>query len=205
MKRCVIIGGADIYNYARIKSQFLPNDYYVFCDSGLRHKTSLRIKPDLIIGDFDSHIKPKCDTEIIELPGIKDDTDTVFAVKEAMSRGFSDFLLVGVIGNRLDHSLANTSILLMLDDNNLRGKIVDDYSEIEILSCEAKTINERFSYFSLLSIFGNVSGVNISNAKYTLINAEIKANYQYAVSNEPLEGGAKVSVSDGKMLLIKVY
>ena len=205
MNRCVIIGGADINDYARIKSQFLPNDYYIFCDSGLKHITSLKVKPDLIIGDFDSYTKPKCDTEIIELPVDKDDTDTVFAVKEAIKRGFRDFLLVGVVGNRLDHSLANTSLLLMLDEHNLQGKIIDNYSEIEILSKQEKRIDDSFSYFSLLSVFGDATGVNIYNAKYPLNDAEIRANYQFAVSNEPLKNGARVSLKNGKLLLIKVY
>ena len=69
--------------------------------------------------------------ETIILPHEKDDTDTVYAVKEAVSRGFSDFLLIGVIGDRFDHSLGNISILLMLDSLGKTAKIVDDYSEME--------------------------------------------------------------------------
>ena len=98
MKRCVIVGGADINNYEYIKSCLRNDDFIVFCDSGLKHLESLRVNPGLIVGDFDSHDNPHLGVETIVLPCEKDDTDTVFAVKEAIKRGFDDFLLIGVVG-----------------------------------------------------------------------------------------------------------
>ena len=98
MKRCVIVGGADINNYEYIKSCLRNDDFIVFCDSGLKHLESLQVNPGLIVGDFDSHDNPHLGVETIVLPCEKDDTDTVFAVKEAIKRGFDDFLLIGVVG-----------------------------------------------------------------------------------------------------------
>lgn len=98
MKRCVIVGGADINNYEYIKSCLRNDDFIVFCDSGLNHLESLQVNPGLIVGDFDSHDNPHLGVETIVLPCEKDDTDTVFAVKEAIKRGFDDFLLIGVVG-----------------------------------------------------------------------------------------------------------
>ena len=205
MKRCVIVGGADIGNYDFIREMLRADDYIVFCDSGLKHMTELQVKPDLIVGDFDSYENPHLDVETIVLPCIKDDTDTVFAVKEAVKRGFLDFLLVGVIGARLDHSLCNVSLLLYLDSLGKAGCIIDDYSEMEIVSSKAALIDERYSFFSLLNITGSVKGINISGAKYELTDAEISCEYQYGVSNEVTPGKtATVSVADGKLLLIKI-
>lgn len=203
--RCVIIGGADIGNYDRIKSYIKPDDFFVFCDSGLKHINGLNVNPSLIIGDFDSHPKPETDTEIIVLPCEKDDTDTVYAIKEAERRGFDDFLLIGVVGNRLDHTLVNVSILNHLFERKEKGVIIDDFSEMEIAGSETTYIDDVFSYFSLLNIFGISEGVTIKNAKYTLDNATITSEYQYATSNEVIKGKtAEVTVSNGKLLLIKV-
>ena len=164
----------------------------------------LQIEPSLIVGDFDSHVNPHLDVETIVLPCEKDDTDTVFAVKEAVKRGFEDFLLVGVVGARLDHTLANTSILLYLDALGKKGRIIDDYSEMEIVSSEPISISEEFSFFSLLNITGCVKGITVTGAKYPLQDAEITCEYQYGVSNEVLAGeSATVSVKEGKLLLIK--
>jgi len=205
LKRCVIIGGAQIINYDKIKEHLNKDDFNIFCDSGLRHEEELKLKPDLIVGDFDSYKNPDTDIETIVLPCEKDDTDTVYAVKEALKRGFDEFLLIGVVGARLDHTLGNVSILLMLDSAGKKAKIVDDYSEMEIVSDKPVFIDNSFLYFSLLNISGLARGIDIENAKYPLKNAEITCEYQYGISNEVLPGKlAKVSLKEGRLLLIKV-
>lgn len=204
MKRCVIVGGADINNYEYIKNCLHNDDFVVFCDSGLKHLEYLQVTPGLIVGDFDSHKNPNLDVETIVLPCEKDDTDTVYAVKEAIKRGFDEFLLIGVIGGRLDHTLGNVSILLHLESLGKKGKIIDDYSEMEIVSKEPAFIDDSYAFFSLLNITGTAKGVTIRNAKYPLDNAEITCEYQYAVSNEVISGKiAEVFVQNGKALLIK--
>ncbi len=205
MKRCVIVGGADINNYGFIRGKISPDDFVVFCDSGLKHLEPLSVKPGLIVGDFDSHENPHLDVETIVLPCEKDDTDTVYAVKEAINRGFDNFILIGVVGARLDHTLGNVSILLYLDSLGKKGCIIDDYSEMEIVSDKPVSICDQYAFFSLLNITGCAKGITITGAKYPLTDAEIPCEYQYGVSNEVLQGmEATVSVGYGKLLLIKI-
>lgn len=206
MKRCIIVGGTDISNYDRINAQIKSNDFVIFCDSGLKHMEKLAVKPSLIVGDFDSHENPHLDIETIVLPCEKDDTDTVFALKEAIERGYTEFLLIGVIGARLDHTLGNVYILEYLDELGLKGKIIDDYSEMELVSREPAYIEDSYAFFSLINIIGTAKGITIQNAKYSLKDAEITCGYQYGVSNEVLsEQTAKVTVKEGKLLLIKDF
>jgi len=205
MKRCVIIAGAEIVNYEYVRSHIREDDYIIFCDCGLKHMDRLGCRPDLIVGDFDSYVKPDMDAEIIELPQEKDDTDTFYAAKEAMKRGYKEFLFAGVIGNRLDHSLANVSVLLMLDTNGCRAIAVDDYSQMEIISGGKNYIEDSFSYFSLINISGETRDVTITNAKYCIEHADIHCDYQYGVSNEVIPGKtAEVIIGSGRALLIKV-
>ena len=205
MKRCVIIGGAEIREYAYIRSRLREDDFIVCCDSGLRHLDALKAKPNLIVGDFDSHCNPHLDVETIVLPREKDDTDSVYAVKEMVKRGCDEFLLLGVIGARLDHTLGNVSILLYLDALGKRASIIDDYSEMEIVSRTPAEIDERYAFFSLLNISGCAKGIDIENAKYPLHDGEITCEYQYGVSNEVLPGQtARVTVRCGRLLLVKV-
>ena len=205
MRRCIIIGGAEITRYDQVKSYLSTGDYAIYCDSGLRHREALELAPDLIVGDFDSHPDPRLPVETITLPREKDDTDTVYAVKEALKRGFEDFLLLGLVGGRLDHSLGNVSILLYLDSLGKRGLIVDDYSEMEIVSRQEAEVGPEFPYFSLLNISGTARGITLENAKYPLKDAEIRCDYQYGVSNEPLPGKtARICLKEGRLLLIRV-
>lgn len=205
MSRCVIVSAAEIKNYEKIKTYLRPTDFFIFCDAGLNHQEKLGVTPNLIVGDFDSAQKPETSIETIQLPREKDDTDTFFAVKEALRRGFDNFLFLGVIGNRFDHSLCNISCLLYLYEKNIPAMILDDYSEMSVVGKTPVEISENCSFFSLMNITGDVSGVTIKNAKYTLENAEIKASYMYGSSNEVIPGKiAEVSVANGQLLLIRV-
>lgn len=206
MKRCVIIGGAGICRYDRIRSSLRQDDWFVFCDGGLNHRQALGVEPDLIVGDFDSCEQPETDKETIVLPREKDDTDTVYAVKEAVRRGYTEFLLTGVTGERFDHTFGNVSVLLYLDSLGLNARITDDYSEMEIVSRKTAEVSDSWSYFSLLNISGTAKGISIRDAKFPLDDGEITSEYQFGISNEVLPGRtARISVREGRLLLVKVY
>lgn len=240
--RAVVVCGAKIKDYEFVCSYFKDDDFFIYCDSGLKHEndimsttTEMRCnsdimstdeklscaggimstnrkelgRADLIIGDFDSHEYPDGrDVEIIKLPREKDDTDSVYAVKEAVKRGFDSFLMVGVIGDRLDHGLVNVYALIYLYENNIDALIVDDFSEMKLIgNRKSESVEKSWPYFSLVAIAGEAKGVTIKNAKYELEDAVIKPSYQYATSNEPLnDSGAEdalISVKDGYLLLMK--
>jgi thiamine pyrophosphokinase len=213
MHRCVIVAAGQILDYGRARSFLKGDDFFIFCDGGLSHAEGLCVKPDIIVGDFDS-----CDSsdlskyagtsghpEIIKLPREKDDTDTMFAVKLALERGYSDFLLLGAMGGRFDHALGNLSVLLYLEGLGKKALLVDDYSAMQIVGRQPLYIEDKCSYFSVLTVAGDVSGVNIKNAKYPLENAKLSADFQLGISNEVLPGKlAEVSVACGRVLVVIV-
>lgn len=206
MKRCVIIGGAPIKNYDTASKYLKKDDFVIFCDSGLIHLEALGVKADLIVGDFDSHEKPQTEVETIILPCEKDDTDTMFAIKEGIRRGFEEFLILGGVGGRFDHSLGNVSSLLYLHSKGKNAILVDDYSEMSVVSRENVYVEDKFSYFSLLNISGCAKGIEVEDAKYPLIDAEITCEYPYGISNEVIKGKqARIRVKEGRLLLIKVW
>ena len=206
----MIVAAGEIHNYGSAISFLRKDDYFIFCDGGLSHAESLGIKPNLIVGDFDS-----CDSdvlskyeeqsEIIKLPREKDDTDTLYAVKLAVERGYSDFLILGAMGGRFDHALGNISILLYLEGLGKKAVLIDDYSVMQIAGSKPLLIEDNCSYFSVLTVAGDVSGVTIKNAKYPLENASLSADFQLGISNEVLPGKvAEVSVEHGRVLVVTV-
>lgn len=214
-KRCVIIGGADISDYSRMRGYLRADDFTIYCDSGLKHLGGLGAEPSLIVGDWDSHEDPHMDVETITLPVAKDDTDTVYAMKEGIKRGFSEFLLLGAVGARLDHTLVNLYILTALENRGCHGAIADDWSEMELISSgtdeEGKnhpgtaSVEDRYPFFSLVALEGQADGVSIRGAKFGLDKASIGPDYQYATSNEVLPGDtAEITVEDGRLLLLKI-
>ncbi|HAG69642.1 MAG TPA: thiamine diphosphokinase [Lachnospiraceae bacterium] len=206
-KRCVIVGGAPIGDYDRVRAFLSGNDYYIYCDCGLVHEKELGRQPDLIVGDFDSFERPERDIETIVLPREKDDTDTVYAAKEAVRRGFEDFLLIGMTGGRFDHSFANTGLLLMLDGLHKTALLVDDHSEMEIVSESPCEVNDSFPFFSLLAVDGPAEGVTVTGARYGIEDYRLSADMAcLGVSNEVLKGEtARIRVTGGRLLLVRVY
>ena len=211
-KRCVIVAASNISNYTFV-SKFLnqDSDYYIVVDGGLKHCSLLGIKPNLIVGDFDSYpnfnVKDYKGVDVITLSPAKDDTDSFYAAKYALSKGFDDFLFIGAVGDRFDHSLVNISILSFLIEKECRVKIIDDYSVIRMLkSNDEVVVDDNCKFFSTLAINGNADGVNITGAKYPLDNGLITCSFQYGVSNEPIKGKeVKVKIKKGFLLLIEVY
>lgn len=63
---------------------------------------------------------------------------------------------------------------------------MDDYSEMQIVSKDEVSIEDKYPFFSLLNITGCARGITIRDAKYPLDGAEITCEYQYGVSNEIL-------------------
>ena len=205
-KRCVIIGGAGIEDYGLMRGWLRGDDYVIYCDSGLRHMEGLGARPSLIVGDFDSCDDPHMDVETITLPVAKDDTDSVYAARVGEARGFTEFLLLGVVGARTDHTLVNLYILTMLADCGCRGVIVDDWSEMELICAgdEPAQVEDKYPFFSLVALEGPARGVTIKNAKFCIEDAQIGPSYQYATSNEVLPGKtAEITIKEGRLLLIK--
>lgn len=205
MSRCIIVGGAPIESYDCYRQVLREDDFLIYCDGGLKHEAGLGRVPSLVVGDFDSYEKPDRNLEIIHLPREKDDTDTVYAIKEGLKRGYQEFVLMGVCGGRLDHTLGNVYALLYLRSHGARGRILDDYSEMELVGEETVLITDAFPYFSLVNIIGQAEGIYIEDAKYTLTDGTIESEYQYGISNEVVPGKvARVRVEVGELLLIKV-
>ncbi len=207
MRRCVIIASSQIQDYEKIKSHLHTDDFFVFCDGGLYHMEQLRVKPNYIVGDFDSYLNDlPTDVPIERLPCVKDDTDTVAAAKLMLQKGFSDFLLIGFTGQRLDHTLANIGVLLMLHDHHATAKMIDDYGEMYIADQTPILLNKGCcSFFSLMSVDGPFSDVTISGAKYPLHNASVMPSYQYAISNEITEEQCQITIGRGRALFVKIY
>ena len=178
-----------------------------------------------VVGTGNDIPKNSSQEKIIRLPTEKDDTDLFYAAKYALNQGFTDFLILGAIGQRFDHSLCNISLLFYIFQKGRKALIVDDYAEMQIIGQVISQHNEghpqednnskknitghvsdTFSFFSRMCVSGRADGVTIKNAKYPLLDATIQPEWQYAVSNQVLPGQtAEITVKSGQLLLIKDF
>ena len=111
-KICAIVGASPAANIAFIQTALQKADFIICADGGWDYVHAAGKQPQLMIGDFDSaEIALPEQVEVVTLPTNKDDTDLLAAVKEGLKRGYTQFLLLGALGGRTDHTYGNLCVL----------------------------------------------------------------------------------------------
>lgn len=202
MIRCVIVGAAPFTDAAYLKTYIQPQDYVIAADGGQRLLAAMGISADLIIGDFDSSSKPSTgDCRV--LPTRKDDTDVMAAVRSALTDGATSFTLLGCMGGRFDHTMANVFVLYYLQAHGADGVMVDEHHEVSLLTAGCHTVPVRKGwYVSLLPYGGAASGVTIRYAEYPLEDAHLDIAHPLGVSNGFTEKPMEITLKSGALLLI---
>lgn len=206
MRRCVIFGGGELKDIRFTQSLLREDDYIVCADRGYAYCAAMGRKPDLILGDFDSYngkLPPGC--EVLRYPIEKDDTDTMLAVKEAIRREFADILMLGMLGGRLDHTLANIQTIVYAVQHGASASIVEKDCRITALRGGQSTAipYARGFHFSVFCHSDSAEGVSIRHAKYELENDQITNGFPIGVSNSFLPGeDAVVSVESGILVIV---
>lgn len=213
LNRCVIITS---FQSAPIKEsfQFLEDDFIICADGGYSFALAEKIDPDLIIGDFDSidvasmeeslktsGLGDRC--QVITLSKEKDDTDTLFCIKYGISHGFKEFVVLGGLGGRLDHTIANLQAMSYAIDQQRSIWFLDGKNRATMRNPGSIAIDEiPGSKISLMSFTDYCEGVSIQGVKYPLENHLLNNSFPLGVSNEFLEKKIEVSHRSGKLLII---
>ena len=203
MPRCVIIAAGPVR--PEEKRLVRPGDWLVACDGGYRNAEKLGLHPDLIVGDFDSAPRPRTDIELVALPAEKDDTDTHYAARLAVEKGFDEALILGALGGaRMDHSLAAIAAGLWLAEQGVDAALAGagHWMGYALAGRPVRLAHRPRNYFSLFPLEGAAEGVTVRGAKYSLQNACLVPASTLGASNETLPGGALVSVQAGSLLVV---
>jgi len=203
MSRCLIISAAPIDNYQPLLAYMNNIDYIICADGGYNHAKNLNLTPNVIIGDLDSIGEIPKGIEILRYNKDKDDTDTMLAVKYGIEKGFKDFLIIGAIGGRLDHTYANFSTLHYIIKNGCTGFIADNFSEVHIMEKGGKIFNKREDYYISVFPFGAKSAcITEKGFKYSLDNYILESENPIGVSNEFKDDIASIFVEKGTLIII---
>ena len=200
MKRCFIFAAGSFYGLRERPGD--PDDFIVAADGGYRVCLDQRVKPDLLMGDFDSLEPPADFAHVRRLPVENDDTDTQAAARAGLERGCTDFLIYGGTGGkRLDHTLANLQTLLFLRRRGAMGFLFDDDFLWTVIENGDIRVTKTVEW-GLLSVFclgDRAEGVEETGVQYPLRDAVLTPDFPLGVSNHILEPEARVSVRKGAL------
>lgn len=207
-ERCVIITAHHAV-FPFDPREIREKDVIYCADGGYLAAQEAGLIPQLLIGDFDSltasdlakTLPPSC--EVIRLVPEKDDTDTMMCLKEGLGRGFHQFLIIGGLSGRLDHTMANLQTLAYATEAGALLRIIDGPNEATMLRNSAINITRREGWkVSLFSFSSVCQGVSISGVKYPLKQAVLHNSFPLGVSNEFVEKEATIEVQEGQLLII---
>ena len=177
-------------------------DFIIAADGGLRHTDGLGIRPDVILGDFDSLGYTPAGANVF--PVEKDDTDAMLAVRVGLERGFRRFLLYGSLdGPRLDHTVANFQTLQFLADRGAMGCLVGLNTVAAVVKNGSLTFPAGCS--GTVSVFcsgADARGVTLKGLYYPLEQGTLTAGFPLGVSNHFTGEKASVTVEQGSLLVL---
>ena len=197
---CYIVGAGEDYGL-----DFVPKeqDLVIAADGGYRVLTEAGIRPDLVIGDFDSLGAAPQEDQVITLPTVKDVTDTWAAIELGKERGYRRFFLYGCTGGRFEHTVANMQTAAALAQDGMECRIFDKSQIITALSGGTMTFGaDKSGFLSVVSHTDRCTGVTLKGLKYELEDAQLSNTFPLGVSNEFLGKPSAVTVETGIAILI---
>lgn len=177
-------------------------DFVIACDAGLFHLEKCGTVPDLTVGDFDSYDQTPAVENVVFLPRRKDDTDSAYALKLGLEKGYTRFILHGSLGGaRISHSLANISLLMYLREHGAEGILCGKNTCAALL--ENGSVVFSSSDRGFLSVFAVSDGceVELENLKFPF-SGVIKPSFPLGVSNEFTGETARIEVKSGTLLWV---
>ncbi|HSR34518.1 MAG TPA: thiamine diphosphokinase [Anaerolineae bacterium] len=185
-------------------------DWILGADGGAARALAWGLVPQVVIGDMDSLTDVDRTAlrsrgcRFVEHPRAKDETDLELALVYAVREGAQEILVLGALGGRLDHTLANVLLLTLPSLEGVPVRIVNgDEEAMLVRSGETVTVRGNpGDLVSLLPLRSDAHGVTTSGLAWALHGDALKFGFSRGVSNEMTDSVARIKVDDGYVLVV---
>ncbi|MDP3940735.1 MAG: thiamine diphosphokinase [bacterium] len=213
MKRAVIFVNGNRPSRDLVFETVKTTDTIICADRGAKHAIDSGITPHVILGDLDSLPKTlqkslkKLPIEWHAFSQKKDFTDSELAMKYAVEKGFRDIVVIGIVGDRLDHMLANITHFsqAVKKTQDLSITIVEKHQRLYFVTKKLLLNGKKGQTLSILSLDGDAKGVSAKGLKWRLQDEVLHFGEPRGVSNEFVGIKALVRVEKGVLLVIHTY
>ena len=212
MKKGIVISGGSLdLDFARAYLERESFDGIIAADRGVMACEALSLRPDLIVGDFDSagedaRLRWRASgIEMREFNPVKDWTDTEIAVTEGIRRGWKQITVLGGTGTRLDHELGNLQTMVLANRQGADCILADEHNRIYYRTAPFGVRKEAQwgNYISFFAFGGPVKGLTLQGFAYDVEDFWLTECGSRTVSNEILSEEASVSFQEGALLVIE--
>jgi thiamine pyrophosphokinase len=208
MKRLVLFANGQLPDLTSARLLIRPGDIVFAADGGTRYARELGLVPSVVIGDLDSlsaEDKQWLDGEkvgIRQYPRDKAKTDLELALEAAIQAGFSQILIVGALGGRLDQTLGNVSLLTLPALSACDIRLDDGVEEVFFVRERCEIRGKPGDLVSLIPWGGEVTGVSTEGLRWSLHSEALLPAETRGISNEMITGKAGIEIASGVLLCI---
>lgn len=178
----------------------------VCADGGANHAMELGVKPDIILGDFDS-ILPETRRHFTSIEQLhvddQNNTDLEKAVEYCLSRHATSADIVGASGARIDHTVIGLGIFKKYGEK-IHLRMLDTLGELTLIQKEIHLPTHESEVFSLIPL-DTCTGVTTKNLKYPLTNETLSPGVRDGLGNMATSGDITITVADGALLLYRFH
>ena len=208
--RAIIIASGQCSDGENWRQWVQDGDLIVGADGGAARALSWGLVPHLVIGDMDS-LPAEGRTALeahgcrfIVFPRAKDETDLELALTYTAEQGAQEIIVLGALGGRLDHTLANVLLLTLPRLREVSVRIVNgDEETLLVQSGQAVTLEgDPGDLVSLLPLGGEVHGVTTAGLAWALQGDTLCFGFSRGVSNEMAAPVARIEVQEGYLLVV---
>ncbi|MDR0197292.1 MAG: thiamine diphosphokinase [Oscillospiraceae bacterium] len=198
-KPCVIVGAGDFDGFC----EGYTAGFVIAADGGCNRLADFGLRPDLIVGDFDSLSDAPSGVETVRFPKDKCETDTDLAAKEAIKRAYNRFYIYGALGGRTDHVFGNAAVLINLSRNGYAAYIIGKNEVITAVTDGAVAFGaDKRGTVSVFPAGEKARGVSLKGLKYELDGATLKYGETLGVSNEFIGEKSVIEVKKGTLIIV---
>jgi len=207
-KKCIILANGkpprkNIITFFQKKGY----DTLICADGGADSALKLGLIPDHIIGDLDSTNetvlnKFKTKSTIINYKR-QNDTDVEKCLKFVIKNKFKEALLVGVTGNRLDHTFCNLGIVLKFF-HQINISLIAEDSFLKAFNGKLKLKTSPGEIISLYG-FDRKTKITSKGLKYPLKNISLPFGEKESTSNIATSDSLQLTISKGIIFVIRDF
>ncbi len=208
-----IVSGGDLGDPAFLKRQAeeAAPAALIGADGGARYLEEAGLLPNLVVGDMDSlgddalvrYEARGC--RIVRHPARKDETDTELALREAFAMGPDEVWIWGALGHRVDHTLANLSLLVQGAERGIEVRLVDDWCEVFLVRGRRVLQGLQGQTVSLLPFGGEAAGITLRGFEYPLTKAAMTPRHPYGISNRLAAAEGVIEVEKGDLVAVRYF
>jgi len=206
LKKCIILANGkppkkSVVTFFRKKGF----EKLICADGGANSALKMNLVPDVIVGDLDSISEEvlkefKSSSKIIRLKR-QNDTDVEKCLKYAIKDNFDEALLVGVTGNRLDHTFCNLGIVLKFFPS-IKLSLIAENSFLKPYKGNVKLKTHPGETISLYG-FDKKTKITSSGLKYSLKQTALPFGEKESTSNVAIGKEVALIIKNGIVFVIR--